>query len=182
LDWSGQRWRQWLLVEGIRTLVIQAMGDYPGDGSAREALGLFKDLPPKTIISDDFFLDVVSAIRACVVRSIRDDNIGSAGLKLGLMNELPSNTSVTTDYFFEVATAIRDRAAQANKDGKTSRARFLLKLMLKLPPNTRVPHNFFLGVANSSTASLIRQPIFNTRVPDDFPPPVGMDTRDTEKA
>jgi hypothetical protein len=166
----------------IRTLVIKAMRDDPADRSARKALGLFQYLPPKTILSDDFFLDIVSEIRDYVVRSIRDDHIVSAGLMLRLTNELPSNTSITTDCFFDVATAIRDRAVQANEDGKTSRARFLLKLMLKLPPNTTVPHDFFLGVANSSTASLIRQPIFNTRVPDDFPPPVQMDPKDTEKA
>jgi hypothetical protein len=164
-------------AEAVRS--IEAL-NVPG---ATDALHLLKYLPSDTHVPEDGFLDVAIAIRTLVIKAMGDDPAdGSAREALDLFQDLPPKTIISDDFFLDIASAIRDRAVQANKDGKTSRARFLLRLMLKLPPNTTVPHNFFLGVANSSTASLIRQPIFNTTVPDDFPPPVRIDPKDTEKA
>ena len=156
----------WLdgVVAAIQAQAIQLLGDSEVF-KAGQILELTKHLLPDMNITAGFFLSIATAVRTHAVRFIAESNGGKARGTLRLIEQLPANTRFPEFFFFEFVTAIRDWAAQAVKGDEPAKALQPLMLVLKLPPNTSIPGNYFLDAVTSSTASVIAQPAYTTRVP-----------------
>jgi hypothetical protein len=128
-----------------RDLIIQLVKRKHFVGAV-SILDLIKTLPG-TEISENYFIDVVAAVRTAVVEAIRSSFPPQASAALKIIEKLPSSTHFAEDYFLLAAAEGGACIIQALNNDRLSDADLVASIIRALP-STCFPEQYFIKVVD----------------------------------